>query len=288
MSILIDEETRVVVQGITGRDGSFHTKSMKDYGTKVVAGVTPFKGGEYVFDIPIFNSVEEAVKSVQADTSIIFVPAKFAVDAMFEAINAGIKLVVTITEGVPVQDMIKVNEFANLKGTKIIGPNCPGIISVGKAKVGIMPHSIFKKGVVGVISRSGTLTYEIVKHISDSGLGVSTAVGIGGDPLIGMKFIDVLKEFEKDEETKVVVLVGEIGGSDEEDAADYIEKHFNKPVVSFIAGRASPPGKRMGHAGAIVQAGTRTADEKIAYLESKGIKVANIPNEIVKLLKDVM
>jgi len=288
MSILIDEETRVVVQGITGRDGSFHTKSMKDYGTKVVAGVTPFKGGEYVFDIPIFNSVEEAVKSVQADTSIIFVPAKFAVDAMFEAINAGIKLVVTITEGVPVQDMIKVNEFANLKGTKIIGPNCPGIISVGKAKVGIMPHSIFKKGVVGVISRSGTLTYEIVKHISDSGLGVSTAVGIGGDPIIGMKFIDVLKEFEKDEETKAVVLVGEIGGSDEEDAADYIEKHFNKPVVSFIAGRASPPGKRMGHAGAIVQAGTRTADEKIAYLESKGIKVANIPNEIVKLLKDVM
>ncbi len=288
MSILIDEETRVVVQGITGRDGSFHTKSMKDYGTKVVAGVTPFKGGEYVFDIPIFNSVEEAVKSVQADTSIIFVPAKFAVDAMFEAINAGIKLVVTITEGVPVQDMIKVNEFANLKGTKIIGPNCPGIISVGKAKVGIMPHSIFKKGVVGVISRSGTLTYEIVKHISDSGLGVSTAVGIGGDPIIGMKFIDVLKGFEKDEETKAVVLVGEIGGSDEEDAADYIEKHFNKPVVSFIAGRASPPGKRMGHAGAIVQAGTRTADEKIAYLESKGIKVANIPNEIVKLLKDVM
>lgn len=288
MSILIDEKTRVVVQGITGRDGSFHAKSMKDYGTKVVAGVTPFKGGEYVFDIPVFNSVEEAVKSVQADTSIIFVPAKFAVDAMFEAINAGIKLVVTITEGIPVQDMIKVIEFANLKGTKIIGPNCPGIISVGKAKVGIMPHSIFKKGVVGVISRSGTLTYEIVKHISDSGLGVSTAVGIGGDPIIGMKFIDVLKEFEKDEETKAVVLVGEIGGSDEEDAADYIEKHFNKPVVSFIAGRASPPGKRMGHAGAIVQAGTRTADEKIAYLESKGIKVANIPNEIVKLLKDVM
>lgn len=288
MSILIGEETRVIVQGITGRDGSFHTKSMKDYGTKVVAGVTPFKGGEYVFDIPVFNSVEEAVKSVQADTSIIFVPAKFAVDAMYEAINAGIKLVVTITEGLPVQDMIKVNEFANLKGVRVIGPNCPGIISVGKSKVGIMPHSIFKKGIVGVISRSGTLTYEIVKHISDSGLGVSTAVGIGGDPVIGTKFIDILKEFEKDEDTKAVVLVGEIGGSDEEDAADYIEKHFNKPVVSFIAGRASPPGKRMGHAGAIVQAGTRTADEKIAYLELKGIKVANIPNEIVKLLKDVM
>jgi len=288
MSILVDENTLVVVQGITGRDGSFHAKAMKEYGTKVVAGVTPYKGGEVVEGIPVFNTVEEAVRETGANTSIIFVPAKFAEDAMYEAINANIKLVVAITEGVPVQSMIKINEYAKIKGVKIIGPNCPGVISVGKAKVGIMPANIFKKGVVGVVSRSGTLTYEIVKHISDIGLGETTAVGIGGDPVTGMKFIDVLEEFKNDPETHAVVMVGEIGGSDEEDAAVYIEKNFNKPVVAFIAGRASPPGKRMGHAGAIVTAGSRTADEKIEFLESKGIRVGETPEDVAKILKEVL
>jgi len=207
---------------------------------------------------------------------------------MYEAIDGGISLIVTITEGIPVQSMIKVNEYARIRGRRIIGPNCPGLISVGKAKVGIMPHMIFKNGIVGVVSRSGTLTYEIVKHISDPGLGETTAVGIGGDPVIGMKFVDILKEFKEDKETKAVVLVGEIGGTDEEDAADYIEKNFNKPVIAFIAGRASPSGKRMGHAGAIVQVGTRTADEKSQYLESKGVRVAKTPEEVAKILKEVV
>ena len=288
MSILVDENTKVVVQGITGRDGSFHARAMYDYGTKVVAGVTPFKGGENVFGIPVFNTVEEAVKETSANTSIIFVPAKFAEDAIYEAIEAGIKLIVVITEGVPVQSMIRAVEYARLKGVRIIGPNCPGIISVGKAKVGIMPGDIFKKGKVGVISRSGTLTYEIVKHISDIGLGETTAIGIGGDPVIGMKFIDILEEFKKDDETEAVAMIGEIGGSDEEDAAIYIQSQFNKPVVAFIAGRASPPGKRMGHAGAIVSSGTRTADEKVAYLREKGIEVGDTPENVAQLLQEML
>ncbi|MGB9769111.1 MULTISPECIES: succinate--CoA ligase subunit alpha [Caldisericum] len=288
MSILVDEHTRVIVQGITGRDGSFHAKAMLDYGTKVVAGVTPFKGGTDVYGIPVFNTVEEAVRETNADATVIFVPAKFAEDAIYEAANAGIKLIVTITEGIPVQSMVKAVEFIKSKDAKLIGPNCPGVISVGKAKLGIMPGNIFKKGKVGVVSRSGTLTYEIVKHISDIGLGETTAVGIGGDPIIGMKFIDILKEFQSDPETEAVVLVGEIGGTDEEDAADYIEKEFNKPVVSFIAGRASPKGKRMGHAGAIVTPNTRTAEEKVAYLESKGIRVGKTPVEVAAILKEIL
>jgi succinyl-CoA synthetase alpha subunit len=288
MSILVDENTRVIVQGITGRDGSFHAKAMLDYGTKVVGGVTPYKGGSDVYGIPVFDTVEEAVSKTSANASVIFVPAKFAEDAIYEAVNAGIKLIVTITEGIPVQSMIKAVEYVNMKGVKLIGPNCPGIISVDKAKLGIMPGNIFKKGRVGIVSRSGTLTYEIVKHISDSGLGETTAVGIGGDPVIGMKFIDILKEFKNDPETEAVVLVGEIGGSDEEDAADFIEKEFNKPVVSFIAGRASPKGKRMGHAGAIVTPNTRTAEEKVAYLESKGIRVGKTPVEVAEILKEIL
>lgn len=288
MSILVDENTKVIVQGITGRDGSFHAKAMLDYGTKVVGGVTPYKGGGEVYGIPVFDTVEEAVKETGANATVIFVPAKFAEDAIYEAVNAGIKLIVTITEGIPVQSMIKAVEYVKMKDAKLIGPNCPGIISVGKAKLGIMPGNIFKKGKVGVVSRSGTLTYEIVKHISDIGLGETTAVGIGGDPVIGMKFIDILKEFKDDPETEAVVLVGEIGGSDEEDAADFIEKEFNKPVVSFIAGRASPKGKRMGHAGAIVTPNTRTAEEKVQYLESKGIRVGKTPEEVAKILKEIL
>ncbi|MGB9832622.1 MAG: succinate--CoA ligase subunit alpha, partial [Caldisericum exile] len=250
--------------------------------------VTPFKGGTDVYGIPVFNTVEEAVRETNADATVIFVPAKFAEDAIYEAANAGIKLIVTITEGIPVQSMVKAVEFIKSKDAKLIGPNCPGVISVGKAKLGIMPGNIFKKGKVGVVSRSGTLTYEIVKHISDIGLGETTAVGIGGDPIIGMKFIDILKEFQSDPETEAVVLVGEIGGTDEEDAADYIEKEFNKPVVSFIAGRASPKGKRMGHAGAIVTPNTRTAEEKVAYLESKGIRVGKTPVEVAAILKEIL
>lgn len=288
MSILVDENTKVIVQGITGRDGSFHAKAMLDYGTKVVGGVTPYKGGTEVYGIPVFDTVEEAVNKTQANASVIFVPAKFAEDAIYEAVNAGIKLIIAITEGIPVQNMIKAVEYVNMKGARLIGPNCPGIISVGKAKLGIMPGNIFKKGKVGVISRSGTLTYEIVKHISDIGLGETTAVGIGGDPIIGMKFIDILKEFASDPETEAVVLVGEIGGTDEEVAADFIERSFNKPVVSFIAGRASPKGKRMGHAGAIVTPNTRTAEEKVEYLESKGIKVGKTPYEVATLLKEIL
>lgn len=288
MSILVNEHSKVIVQGITGRDGSFHAKAMLDYGTKVVGGVTPYKGGSDVFGIPVFNTMEDAVKATGADTSIIFVPAKFAEDAIYEAVDAQIKLVVVITEGIPVQSMVKANEYAKLKGTKLIGPNCPGVISVDKAKVGIMPANIFKRGKVGVVSRSGTLTYEIVKHLTDAGLGETTAVGIGGDPITGMKFIDVLEEFKKDGETEAVVLVGEIGGSDEEDAADYIQGNFPKPVVAFIAGRASPPGKRMGHAGAIVTPNTRTAEEKVAYLESKGIRVATTPDGVAQILKEIL
>ncbi|BAL81145.1 succinate--CoA ligase subunit alpha [Caldisericum exile] len=288
MSILVDENTRVIVQGITGRDGSFHAKAMLDYGTNVVGGVTPFKGGSDVYGIPVFDTVEEAVRQTNANATVIFVPAKFAEDAIYEAANAGIKLIVTITEGIPVQSMVRVVDYVKKLGLRLIGPNCPGVISVGKAKLGIMPGNIFKKGKVGVVSRSGTLTYEIVKHISDIGLGETTAVGIGGDPIIGMKFIDVLKEFESDPETEAIVLVGEIGGTDEEDAADYIEKHFNKPVVSFIAGRASPKGKRMGHAGAIVTPNTRTAEEKVAYLESKGIRVGKTPVEVAEILREIL
>lgn len=286
MSILIDKSTKLAVQGITGRDGSFHTKKMLEYGTHVVAGVTPGKGGEQVEGVPVFNTVKEAVEQTGANTSILFVPAKFAIDAIYEAGDAGIRLIVAVSEGIPALDMVKVVAFLDEKGSNLIGPNSPGIISPGKSKVGILPGQIFKQGLIGVISRSGTLTYEIVNHLTNAELGESTCLGIGGDPIIGLKFIDCLELFSKDEQTKGVVLIGEIGGSDEEEAAIYIKENFKKPVVSFIAGLTAPPGKRMGHAGAIVSGGTGTAAEKIKAFESVGVAVAKEPEEVVKLLKE--
>jgi len=285
MAILVGKDTRVVVQGITGRDGSFHAKLMKEYGTNVVAGVTPGKGGQKVHGIPVFNTVREAVGKEGANTSCIFVPAAFAADAIMEAADAGVKLIVAITEGIPVQDMVKVVKFVEEKGARLIGPNCPGLITPGEAKVGILPGHIFKRGKVGVISRSGTLTYEIVSHLTAYGLGQTTAIGIGGDPIIGSKFIDLLKMFQEDQETEGVVLVGEIGGTDEQEAALYIEKEFSKPVVAFIAGRTAPKEKRMGHAGAIISGSEGTAEEKIKAFESRGVPVAKEPEEVAKLMK---
>ena len=289
MSVLVGEETRVVVQGITGRDGSFHAQRMKAYGTNVVAGVTPGKGGTFVDGIPVFNTVEEAVRKEGANTSIIFVPAAFASDALYEAGDSGVQLIVAITEGIPVNDMVKVVRFFDERGVRLIGPNCPGIISPGKAKVGILPEKVFSPGRVGVVSRSGTLTYEIVSHITAQGYGESTAVGIGGDPVIGTKFIDMLELFRDDPETEAVVLIGEIGGTDEEDTARYIvETKYPKPVIGFIAGRTAPPGKRMGHAGAIISGGTGTAEDKIKAFESAGVRVARIPEEVKTLLGEVL
>ncbi len=288
MAILVDRNTRVLVQGITGRDGSFHTKLMKEYGTNVVAGVTPGKGGMEVEGVPVYDTVKEAVKQTDANTSIIFVPAKFASDAIYEAIDAGIKLVVVITEGIPIHDMLKVKKYAEEKGTRIIGPNCPGVITPEEAKVGIMPGHIFKRGKVGVVSRSGTLTYEIVSHLTRKGFGQSTAVGIGGDPIIGSRFVDVLKMFNEDDETEAVVLIGEIGGTDEQDAAEYIGKYFRKPVVAFIAGKTAPREKRMGHAGAIIAGGEGTAEEKRKAFEKVGVKVADLPEEVPEILKELL
>jgi succinyl-CoA synthetase alpha subunit len=285
MSILIDKTTRVVVQGITGRDGSFHTRQMIDYGTKVVAGVTPGKGGENVHGVPVYDTVAEAVRRTGANTSVIYVPPKFAVDALFEAADSGVKLVVCITEGVPADDMLKVNRYYELIGVKLVGPNCPGLITPGQCKVGILPGNIVKKGSVGVVSRSGTLTYEVVHQLSNNGLGQSTCIGIGGDSIIGMRFIDVLNLFEHDRQTEAVVLIGEIGGNDEEIAADFIQRQMTKPVVAFIAGRTAPPGKRMGHAGAIITGGSGTAAEKIAAFRAAGVEVAESPAEIPEMVE---
>ena len=285
MSILVDKDTRVCVQGITGRDGSFHTKGMLDYGTPVVAGVTPGKGGQEVHGVPVFNTVQEAVEATGANTSATYVPARFAPDAIYEAIDAGIKLIVAITEGVPTQEVLKIYNYLKGKPIRMIGPNSPGIITPGVAKVGIMPGGIHKPGKIGVISRSGTLTYEVVDQLSSAGLGQSTCLGIGGDQIIGMSFIDLLPLFEADEGTDAVVLIGEIGGTDEEIAASYIKSEMRKPVVSFIAGRAAPPGKRMGHAGAIIAGGTGTAEAKIKALEEAGVSVARTPMEIPDLIK---
>lgn len=286
MSILINEDTRLVVQGITGRDGSFHTGQMIEYGTNVVAGVTPGKGGQkFEGKVPIFDTVEQAVAETGANTAAIYVRAPFAADAVCEASAAGAKLVVCITEGVPAKDMTWVMPFIRERGTRLIGPNCPGVIAPGKkVKVGILPASIHIPGPVGVVSRSGTLTYEVVFQLTRRGIGQSTCLGIGGDPVIGTNFIDTLEMFEADDETRAVVLIGEIGGSDEEEAAKYIKAKLSKPVVSFIAGQTAPPGKRMGHAGAIVSGGTGTAKEKIAAFEAVGVKVAKIPSEITELL----
>ncbi|MGD8414211.1 MAG: succinate--CoA ligase subunit alpha [Candidatus Latescibacterota bacterium] len=288
MSILIDENTRLVVQGITGRDGSFHAGQMIEYGTNVVAGVTPGKGGQKFQDkVPIFDSVAAAVRETDANTSVIYVRAPFAADAIMEAADAGCKLVVCITEGVPVRDMTRVMPFIREKGARLIGPNCPGIISPAKkVKVGILPAAIHIPGPVGVVSRSGTLTYEVVFQLTRAGIGQSTCMGIGGDPVIGTNFIDALTMFQGDEDTQAVVLIGEIGGSDEEEAARFIESKMNKPVVSFIAGQTAPPGKRMGHAGAIVSGGTGTAAEKVAAFQKVGVPVAKIPSEITALLTE--
>ncbi|MDP6777893.1 MAG: succinate--CoA ligase subunit alpha [Candidatus Latescibacteria bacterium] len=280
MSILVDGETRLVVQGITGGEGSFHTRQMIDYGTTVVAGVTPGKGGQTCEGVPVFDTVEGAVSSAGANASVVFVPAAFAADAVMEATDAGLGLVVCITEGIPVLDMVGVKHYLSSRKTRLIGPNCPGIISPGKCKIGIMPGPIHRQGRIGVISRSGTLTYEAVSQLTATGLGQSTCVGIGGDPVIGTRFIDCLKLFRKDKETDAVVLIGEIGGTDEEEAARYIRRHFPKPVVSFIAGQTAPPGRRMGHAGAIVSGGQGTAADKMAALADAGIQVCRSPADI--------
>ncbi|MEO0069821.1 MAG: succinate--CoA ligase subunit alpha [candidate division WOR-3 bacterium] len=278
MSILVDKNTRVIVQGITGRDGAFHTRMMKEYGTKIVAGVTPGKAGQEIEGVPVFNSVEEAVKASGANASIIFVPAGFAGDALLEAIFAGVRLIVCVTEGVPTLDAIKAIAIAQNRGARIVGPNCPGVISPGKAKVGIMPSTAFKPGCVGVVSRSGTLTYEIAANTGE--FGQSTVVGIGGDPVIGTNFIDCLKMFQDDPETKAIVIVGEIGGSDEENAAEFVKEYVTKPVFGFIAGQTAPPDKRMGHAGAIISAGSGTAQEKIRAFQAVGIEVIYEPEEL--------
>ena len=289
MSILIDQNTRLLVQGITGGEGSFHTKQMIEYGTKVVAGVTPGKGGQK-FDgkIPVFNTVAEAVDKEGANVSVVFVPPAFAADAIMEAADAGLELVVCISEGIPALDMVKVFHYLKNRKTRLIGPNCPGVISPGKCKVGIMPGFIHRAGDVGVISRSGTLTYEAVYQLTQLGIGQSTCIGIGGDPIIGTNFVDALELFEKDAETTAVVLIGEIGGTAEEEAAAYVKDHVTKPVVSFIAGRTAPPGRRMGHAGAIISGGHGTAAEKMAALQSAGITVVQNPAEIGQTVKQIL
>ena len=288
MSVLIDKNSKVLVQGVTGRDGSFHALKMRSYGTNIVGGTSPGKGGQNVEGIPVFNTVAEAVEKTGADTSIIFVPAPFAKDAMFEAADAGIKLIVCITEGVPVMDAVAAQHYIKLKGARLVGPNCPGLISPDKSMVGILPTDIFKKGGTGVISRSGTLTYEIVDSLTKSGFGESTAIGVGGDPVVGLYFEDMLQLFQDDPETDSIVLVGEIGGDAEERAADFIKKNITKPVVAFISGRQAPKGKQMGHAGAIITTGSGTAAEKIAAFEAVGVPVAKETSEIPTLLKQLM
>uniref|UniRef100_UPI003FF0A741 succinate--CoA ligase subunit alpha n=1 Tax=Prevotella sp. TaxID=59823 RepID=UPI003FF0A741 len=285
MSVLIDNNTKVIVQGITGRDGSFHAAKMKEYGTQVVGGTSPGKGGQQVDGIPVFNTVKEAVAATGADTSIIFVPAPFAKDAMLEAIDGGVKLVVCITEGVPVLDAVEAQNYARVKGVKVIGPNCPGLISPGKSMVGIMPTGVFKQGHTGVISRSGTLTYEVVYDLVESGLGISTAVGVGGDPVVGLYFEDLLQMFQDDPETDSIAMIGEIGGDAEERAAEFIKAHVTKPVAVFISGRQAPPGKQMGHAGAIISGGSGAAEGKIKALEAAGVPVADETRLLPDLLK---
>jgi len=286
VAILIDESTRLLVQGITGREGEFHTARMLDYGTRVVAGVTPGKGGRQACNgqVPVFDTVAEAVEATGANASIIFVPARFAIDALLEAADAGIGLVVCITEGIPVLDMVRACAYLELKGTRMIGPNSPGLISPGCCSVGIIPGNITTQGPVGIVSRSGTLTYEVIYALTQRGYGQSTCVGIGGDPVIGMSFIDILKLLQEDPDTRQIVLVGEIGGTGEQRAAAFIAEQVTKPVTAFIAGRTAPPGKRMGHAGAIIQGGTGSAIEKIQALEAHGIRVARYPEQIADLV----
>ena len=274
MSILVGQETRVIIQGVTGREGSFHTEQMLAYGTKVVAGVTPGKGGQSHLGLPVFNRVAEAIEATGADASCLFVPPALAADALIEAADAGIRLAACITEGIPVADMLKVKPFLETKGTILIGPNCPGLTSPGQCKMGIMPGNIHQTGSIGAISRSGTLTYEVVNQLSRAGLGQSTCIGIGGDPIIGQSFVDLLARFQDDPQTSGVVLIGEIGGTAEEEAAQFIKVGFDKPVLAFIAGLTAPPGKRMGHAGAIISGGQGKAEDKIVALEAAGVRVA--------------
>lgn len=290
MAILADRNTRVLVQGLTGAEGSFHTQRMLDYGTQVVAGVTPGKGGTVwapsgtKWNAPVFNTVEEAVEQTGADASVIFVPKQFASDAVMEAASAGVELIVAISDGIPVNDMLKVYSYMEYTLSRLIGPNCPGLLSVGECKLGIMPNHIFKPGPIGVISRSGTLTYEVVDQLSRCGLGQTTCIGVGGDPIIGTSFLTLLMDFEDDPDTECIVIIGEIGGSDEEEAADYIHE-MTKPVVAFISGRTAPPGKRMGHAGAIVSGGKGTAESKIAAFKEADVPVADTIPDIVRLCK---
>jgi len=284
MSILLDDQSRVIVQGITGREGVFHTERMLDYGTNVVGGVTPGKAGEAVHGCPVFHSVQDAVDETNADASVIYVPPPFAADAVQEAVESGIKLVACITEGIPVSDMIKVRAILDENEATMIGPNCPGLISPGKAKIGIMPGKIHREGSIGVISRSGTLTYEIVNELTQAQLGQSTCIGVGGDPIIGSRFVDLLKRFEQDPGTEGVVVIGEIGGTDEQVAAEFYQSNMDTPVVSFIAGRSAPEGKQMGHAGAIISGEEGTPQAKIEAFESVGIPVADYPSEIPGLL----
>jgi succinyl-CoA synthetase alpha subunit len=286
MSILVDKNTRLLVQGITGNEGLFHTQHMLAYGTNVVAGVTPGKGGEWVLGgkVPVFDSVRIAHQATGVNTSVIFVPARFAADAIYEAADAGIPLIVCITEGIPVQDMMRVRNYLDQKGVRLVGPNCPGLLTPGEAKVGIIPGDISMPGNIGVVSRSGTLTYEVLYALKLVGLGTTTCVGIGGDPVNGTSFIDVLGMFEADPHTDKIVLIGEIGGTDEEKAAEFIADHLTKPVAAFIAGQSAPPGKRMGHAGAIVESGSGTAADKIKALQDVGVQIASHPEEIPKLL----
>ena len=285
MSILINASTRLIVQGITGRDGQFHALKMKSYGTNVVGGTSPGKGGTFVGGIPVFDTVQEAAQLTDANTSIIFVPAQYAADAIMEAADAGIRLIICITEGVPTLDVIKAYRFVQLKGAMLIGPNCPGLISPGQSLAGIMPGAVFKEGHVGVISRSGTLTYEVVYHLSAAGMGQSTAIGMGGDPVVGLYYRELLEMLEHDSQTHAIVMIGEIGGNAEELAAEYIRAHIKKPVVAFIAGQSAPPGKQMGHAGAIISGSSGSAEDKIKALRAAGIQVAQEPSEIPELIR---
>jgi succinyl-CoA synthetase alpha subunit len=292
MAIFIDTDTRLVVQGITGRDGAFHTQQMLEYGTDVVAGVTPGKGGQTFNDgprpVPIFDTVDQAVRETGANTSVIYVPPAFASDAIMEAAEAGVDFIAAITEGIPVLDMTRVYPFVQERDARLLGPNCPGALSPGKAKVGIMPGQIVRAGNVGVVSRSGTLTYEVVYLLTQAGIGQSTCVGIGGDPIIGTNFIDVLAAFEADPETAAVVMIGEIGGTDEQEAAQFVKGEMSKPVVGFIAGQTAPPGRRMGHAGAIISGSAGTAEEKMQAFEDNGIAVMKRPSDVVELVRAVL
>jgi len=289
MSILVDDDTRVVVQGITGGEGKFHAEQMMEYGTNVVAGAVPGRGGQHVAGVPVYDTVHEAVRKEDADASVVFVPPAFAGDALFEALDTNLDLVVAITEGIPTQDMAKVNKRLTETDTRLLGPNCPGVITPGESKLGILPGNIFEAGNVGLVSRSGTLTYQVVSNLTERGLGQTTAVGIGGDPIIGTSFIDALEAFEADEDTDAVVMCGEIGGEDEEQAAQYIAENMDTPVAGFIAGRTAPPGKRMGHAGAIVSgSGTGTAESKINALNDAGVPVGDTPNEVADHIEEFL